>query len=276
MTDTTSSSTPQNLSDSPARPPVGFDLAFFTVRINFLAFCVAIVLTIVGVKLSSYLPELMYFSFSRALDTSKKPSPFLIQPSYLSRDEVCKAIEQNKDLKSLRCDAPEESPEQAQQTPEQEQQAQATITREKELADRYIREQAQKGDFLRGIFGLGIRLAIPCLAGFLVVRLFSAGEINAGALGAGAGALLLCWPVILLWDYVVTKEWRDFYAQFLALYTLYVIMFFYMGRLGGMLSAALRMPSLALNYGKIIETVTVTVVGGVLTKFLEAILIAPK
>jgi hypothetical protein len=108
------------------------------------------------------------------------------------------------------------------------------------------------------------------------VRLFGAEEILAGALGAGAGALLLCWPIIILWDYVVSNDWRGLYTQFMALYTLYILMFFYMGRLRAMLSTAVRTPSIGLDYRKIIESVSITVVGAVLTNYLNAALAVPK
>jgi hypothetical protein len=244
------------------------------VRVNIFALGIAIALTVLGVKLTSFLPDRIYFSFSKAINTSSRPSPFLITPPYLTETELCKALKDNPELKLLKCDD-EQTPSPPVPTTETQQQRQAEINKELGLADSFIKAQTQQMT-LSGILSVLVRLVIPCAVGFLVVRLFGADEILAGALGSAAGAFLLCWPIIILWDYVVSDDWRGLYTQFLALYTLYIVMFFYMGRLGGMISTAVRTPNLAIDYRKIIESVSITAISLVVTKFLDSALSAPK
>lgn len=254
------------LDATPSRSPLGVLDAF---NVNLIALLVALVLTGVGVKLTSFLPSKYYFSFSKLVNNDNSTSPFLIStPPYIAEDDLCKALERDKDLKQISCNKAGES-EDANRDDE-------AYQKEIKLADRAIREEAQAQDSLSNIIGFAIRLLIPALAGFIVVRTFGPTQELAASAGAAAAAIMLCWPVIVLWKLVVTEGFRDMFGQFMLLYVLGAVSFFYMAKIGAVFGGILvDAKILDLNKvlresaSKIIEPSLVAIITSVGTKVLE-------
>jgi hypothetical protein len=90
------------------------------------------------------------------------------------------------------------------------------------------------------LLSIAIRLAPVILFGLAIGLIFGPAEINSAALAAGLAAFLLAWPVILMWDRVVSWSWQDKRALFLALYALYVLAFYLAARVAADLGALLR------------------------------------
>jgi len=257
------------LDATPSRPASGALDAF---NVNLIALLVALVLTGVGVKLSSFLPSKYYFSFSKFVNTENSTSPFLIStPPYLAEDDICKALERNPGLKQISCNkqGAKEGEDEAGRDDE-------AYAKEIKLADRAIREQAQAQDSLSNIIGFAIRLLIPALAGFIVVRTFGPSHELAASAGAAAAAIMLCWPVVVLWKLVVTDDFQDMFGQFLLLYILGAVSFFYMAKIGavfGRILADARIFDLRKviqeSSAKIIEPALVAIITSVGGKVLE-------
>lgn len=235
-----------------------------TTRVNVAAVIACVLLVIAGIKLTSFLPERLYFSFSRVVSGSDAQL-FLIPPPYLTEEQACDALRKNKEIKELKCAADETGDK-----PEDENTA-ANLDKEKKIADREVRQAANSQGTLDSVLALLIRLAIPFIAGFLISRFFPEDGITAAGVGAALAALLLCWPVIVLWDRVVTGDWHNDYGKFIALYVLYMVLFFFVGRLGAMAGTKFssRPISFQINTGKIIETVTGSIISGLCIKMLE-------
>jgi hypothetical protein len=258
------------LDATPSRPASGVLDAF---NVNLIAMLVALVLTGVGVKLSSFLPSKYYFSFSKFVDTDNSTSPFLINtPPYLAEDDICKALERNPSLKQITCKKEGDKEGDKDEASHEDE----AYTKEIKLADRAIREQAQAQDSLSNIIGFGIRLLIPALAGFIVVRTFGPSHELAAAAGAAAAAIMLCWPVIVLWKLVVTEDFQEMFGQFLLLYMLGAVSFFYMAKIGAVFGRILADAKifdlrkvLQDSSAKIIEPALVTIIASVGSKVLE-------
>ena len=233
-------------------------------KVNVVAVVACVLLIIAGIKLTSFLPERLYFSFSKVLSGSETQL-FLIQPPYLTEDQACDALRQNKQIKELKCAVDETG-----DSPEDEDRA-SKIEKEKKIADRDVQQIANSKHQLDSILALLARLAIPFFAGFLIGRFFLDDGITAAGVGAALAALLLCWPVIVMWDRVVTPDWQSHYSKFIALYVLYMTLFFFVGRLGAMAATKLssRETSFQINTAKIIETVTGSIISGICIKILE-------
>lgn len=258
------------LDPTPSGPASGVLDAF---NVNLIALLVALVLTGVGVKLSSFLPSKYYFSFSKFVDTENSTSPFLINtPPYLAEDDICKALERNPSLKQISCNK-EGDKEGVKDEASHDDEA---YIKEIKLADHAIREQAQAQDSLSNIIGFAIRLLIPAFAGFVVIRTFGPSHELAAATGAAAAAIMLCWPVVVLWKLVVTDDFKNMFGQFLLLYTLGAVSFFYMAKIGavfGRMLADARIfdigKVLQQSSAKLIEPALVAIITSVGGKVLE-------
>ncbi|MDX3972037.1 MAG: hypothetical protein QHD01_36315 [Bradyrhizobium sp.] len=230
------------LDATPSSPASGVLDSF---NVNLIALLVALVLTGVGVKLTSFLPSKYYFSFSKLVNGDNSTTPFLITtPPYLAEDDLCKALDRDKSLKQITCNK-ESDKEDANRDDE-------AYEKEIKLADRAIREQAQAQDSLSNIIGFAIRLLIPALAGFIVVRTFGPSQELAASTGAAAAAIMLCWPVVVLWKLVVTEGFQGMFGQFLLLYTLGAVSFFYMAKIGAVFGRIL-VDARILDLGKVLR-----------------------
>lgn len=254
------------MSDNTPSPPVGRGINaadIVATRTNVVAVVACIVLVILGIKLTSFLPERLYFSFSKVLAGSEAQL-FLIPPPYLTEEQACNVLRQNKDIKDLKCSADETGDQEIDENKAN------NIEKEKKIADRDVRKVASS-NYLDSILSILIRLAIPFIAGFLVGRFFPEDGITAAGVGAAFAALLLCWPVIVMWDRVVTPDWHSEYSKFIAMYVLYMALFFFVGRLGAMAATrfSARQLSLQINTSKIIESVAGSIISALCIKMLE-------
>ncbi len=247
------------MTNGDVRPSNSFRI--LTINVNLIAVVIAAILTIGGVKLTQYLPSKYYFSFSQ-LVSPDTTSPFLIAtPAYVTADKLCDMVKRDKRLTGLTCNNEGQQPNQKQI----------------EILNQDIKDQVHAGNSTTTLIGLAIRLCIPLLAGFLVGRLFGAEAQLAAPIGAAAGALLLCWPVIVLWDLVVASSFKRQYGSFLLLYILYCILFYYTARLGATLGTqtSLISPLSArkIDVTKFIETILGVVATGIGTQLVQHVIL---
>lgn len=85
-----------------------------------------------------------------------------------------------------------------------------------------------------------IRILPVLLFGLAVGLIFGPKEINSAAVAAALAAFLLAWPVVLMWDQVVSYDWQDKRELFSAFYIVYVLSFFLTARVGAGLGASIR------------------------------------
>jgi hypothetical protein len=238
-------------------------------NVNLIALLVALVLTAVGVKLTSFLPAKYYFSFSKLVNNDSYTTPFLIStPPYVAADDLCKALEREKSLKQITCDK-----DKAKDDVDRDDEA---YQQEIKVADRAIRQEAQAQDSFTNIIGFAIRLLIPAIAGFIVVRTLGPSQELAASAGAAAAAILLCWPVIVLWKLVVTESFQEMYGQFMLLYVLGAVSFFYMAKIGatfGRILVEAKVFDLGKVFressSKIIESSLIAIISSVGIKIVE-------
>ncbi len=80
------------------------------------------------------------------------------------------------------------------------------------------------------VVSVAVRLAPVLMFGFLAGMLFGVKEIGSIALAGAVAAFLLVWPVITLWDRVVSYGWQDKRPIFIGLYVIYVVSFFFVAK----------------------------------------------
>jgi hypothetical protein len=145
-----------------------------------------------------------------------------------------------------------------------------------------VRQEAQAQDSLANVTGFAIRLLVPVLVGFILVRTFGPAAELAACAGSAAAAIILCWPVIVLWKLVVGQGFQDMYGQFMLLYVLGAISFFYMARIGATFARILsdaRILDLSIwkiiqtSSSKIVESSLIAALTAVGTKFLESVVL---
>lgn len=79
--------------------------------------------------------------------------------------------------------------------------------------------------------------ALPALiAGVLARMIFPLRAGDTAPIATATVAFLFAWPVILLWDQAVDAQWRSMRSLFLVMYLLYVLMYYFAGRLGTQLA----------------------------------------
>lgn len=233
-------------------------------NVNLLALIFALGLTVIGVKLTSFLPSRYYFSFSKLVDNSNSTTPFLIStPPYLSEDDLCKALDREPSLQKINCKTKEKDGAEV---------GEDAYKKETRLADRAVRQEAQAQDSFGNVIGLALRLIVPVLVGFFIVRTFGVTEELAASAGAAGGAILLCWPVIILWKLVVTKNFVDQFGQFILLYVLSAVAFFYMARIGATFGRIIIDTKLLdVSLGKILQSVSSKIIELSIIALLSAI-----
>lgn len=247
---------------SPARP--GFEI--LQAHIGVAALILSALLTFAGVKLTSLLPDKLYFSYSKVVDNAAT-SPFLISiPPYISPDQLCDVLKSHSEIKQLQCN---------QNSSQDNAPTSEAYDDEVKIANHAVFEAAQRDGFFYSIVGYLIRLLAPLLAGFVIGRIYGLEDLIAAPFGAALAAFILCWPVIVLWDRVVSTDFINHYSEFITLYVLNMIAFFYVARIGCILGAQMKVhgPVIRLNLSKIIEGVIIAVASGVAEKVVENIIL---
>ncbi len=85
-----------------------------------------------------------------------------------------------------------------------------------------------------------IRISPVLVFGIFIGLIFGTKEIGSAAVTAALSAFLLAWPVILMWDRVVSYNWQGKRDIFIAMYILYVLSFFFIARFAAQLGALLH------------------------------------
>jgi hypothetical protein len=140
-----------------------------------------------------------------------------------------------------------------------------------ESSNKAIRSFLMKEDKFLFWPALLLKLLPAFIVGMLMALLFREKGLEQAPLAVAFTAFLFCWPVIVLWDNVVSDEWKPLRAGFYALYIAYIITYFFAARLGAMLmlaSPAVRIPDMAmkeLEWNKIFATAAATVISSVVT-----------
>jgi len=99
-----------------------------------------------------------------------------------------------------------------------------------------------------------IRFTVVFITVFLIAfATFGKLEIQNYSFGAAMAAILLTWPVLSLWDWVVREEWQALKFTFLAIYLLYAIAFFFTGKAAGQCAFVLRNRLANSGFGQPIE-----------------------
>jgi len=99
-----------------------------------------------------------------------------------------------------------------------------------------------------------IRFTVVFITVFLIAfATFGKLKIQNYSFGAAMAAILLTWPVLSLWDWVVREEWQALKFTFLAIYLLYAIAFFFTGKAAGQCAFVLRNRLANSGFGQPIE-----------------------
>jgi hypothetical protein len=118
---------------------------------------------------------------------------------------------------------------------------------------------------------LALKLLPALIMGMIMAAFYREKALEVSPLAAAFTAFLFCWPVIVLWDNVVSEEWIDYRPSFYILYIAYIITFFFAARLGAMLmlvSPAVRIPQAAvreIEWNKVLATAAATIISSGVT-----------
>jgi hypothetical protein len=66
------------------------------------------------------------------------------------------------------------------------------------------------------------------------------GEIGSIGLAGAFASFLLCWPLILAWNQLVSHNWQNYRVIFTSFYVAYILSFLLLARMGGLLGVAVR------------------------------------
>ncbi|WP_298441920.1 hypothetical protein [uncultured Ferrimonas sp.] len=193
----------------------------FALQVNLSGLFTALATTVILMQLLTLLPAQYYFGFAKLVDSDS--SPFLISPPYVE-SEPYQQLLQEKGISAWGggMDKNGEWIELGEAP---------TAERIKQLNNAIV-EQGQP----RFWSSLLLKGLPPLLAGFLLYFLWREQAHIAVPVGAGLAALSHSWPVILLWDWVVSAAWSQQQSLFMVLYMLYVLLYFHLARLGVMLA----------------------------------------
>ncbi len=108
-------------------------------------------------------------------------------------------------------------------------QARATIFREMAAAGLH--------DYLAAV---GVRLLPVILFGLVFGFVFGRAEFTSTSLAAAMTAFLLSWPLILMWEQLVTGPWQSQRQLFIVFYAVYVLSFFFTARMAAVFGAWMR------------------------------------
>lgn len=85
-----------------------------------------------------------------------------------------------------------------------------------------------------------VRLAPVVIVGVALGLLFGQGELFSVAVAGALAAFLLTWPLMLMWDRLVTSGWHEKKTTFLIFYVAYIAVFFITARTSAMIGAKLE------------------------------------
>jgi hypothetical protein len=263
----------------------------FDINVNLTALLLALVLTAGTIHATRWvIPDKLYFSFSKLINV-KETSPFLIgAPPGITEDEVCEELAKDKDLAGLCRPEGADEPEQTDSEkpdaqsdksaapsvakPDTKNASADSETKLKRRADLKVQKAAADDGFTYSIFAYLVRLAFPFLVAIVIGRLYGVQGILPASIGAAAAALLLSWPVIVLWERVVARSFETYYSQFLMLYVLSSIAFFYVARIGAFIGVKLKERGMfQFSAAKIVEALLIACATSVAKVFVEHLIL---
>jgi hypothetical protein len=154
-------------------------------------------------------------------------------------------------------------------------------SRRKEGAKYLAKLQGEAGETIKSFLlkedkllfwpALILKLLPALIMGMIMAAIFREKALDTAPLAAAFTAFLFCWPVIVLWDNVVSEEWKEYRPSFYALYIAYIVTYFFAARLGAMLvlaSPAVKIPESVMReveWNKVLATALATVISSAVT-----------
>jgi hypothetical protein len=114
------------------------------------------------------------------------------------------------------------------------------VIRTPEEQRRLIFAEINQFSWFNYVVSILIRLTPVVLFGVAAGYFLGRTEIGSIGVAGALAAFLLSWPLMLMWDHLVTSTWQDKKATFLAFYAAYVAAFFLTARASALLGAKLR------------------------------------
>lgn len=91
---------------------------------------------------------------------------------------------------------------------------------------KFVASSIVKNDNFSFVVSIILKLMPAFLAGIVVCMASKTQDFMSASFAMGSLAFILCWPVILLWDSVVSSAWQDSKLMFYILYGCYIIGYF--------------------------------------------------
>lgn len=232
---------------------------FWEWQVNVPLLGIAIFLTVLGVKSLTLLPDAYYFGFSKIIGWHNT-SDFLIHPPVVGDQEYGKILEKygHRGWEGFVSEGTDGSPV---ELPEAEQERRINA----------INEEIERAGRHHFWTSLGLKMAPPFFVGLLMFVFLKERAITVAPLGAGTAAFMLAWPVIALWDNVVSLDWSHQRYMFFILYVAYVALYYHLGRLGCyaanflLRTGVLKASKLEIDLGKIFSSLISTGITVVIT-----------
>jgi hypothetical protein len=101
-------------------------------------------------------------------------------------------------------------------------------------------EEINKFSWSNYLLSILVRLTPVFLFGLACGLVLGRVEVTSASLAAGLAAFLLSWPLMLMWDRLVTSSWADKKLLFFSFYAAYIASFFLTARCAAMIGARLR------------------------------------
>jgi len=242
---------------------------FWAWQVNVPLLGIAVVLTVLGAKSLTLLPDAYYFGFSRIVGIDND-SAFLVTPPVIGHEEYGEILRKNgySAFEGFVSGEDNASPVELSEA-------------EQERRIRAINEDIKQAGRHHFWTSLSLKMAPPFIMGLLMFVFLKERAISVAPLGAGIAAFMLAWPVIALWDNVVSLDWSHQRYMFLLLYVAYVALYYHLGRLGCyaantlLRAGVLKASRMEVDLGKILSSlistgITVTITWVVTTSIAQS------
>jgi hypothetical protein len=100
--------------------------------------------------------------------------------------------------------------------------------------------EINKFSYIDYVVSVLVRLAPVLIFGIVAGILFGPSELFSISFAGGFAAFLLTWPLMLMWDTLVSSSWVNKKELFFAFYAAYIVSFFLVARCGAILGIWLR------------------------------------
>lgn len=227
---------------------------FWQWEVNVPLLAIAVLATVIGAKVLTLLPEQYYFGFAKLVGFNGGQE-FLVTPPLVERERYGEILDQAGYIgyggfveKSTDPDAPP--------TAVSDQERKARISA--------INDQITAAGRHHFWSSLALKMAPPFVVGLLMFAVVKQRATRVAPLGAGIAAFLLAWPVIALWDTVVSYGWTRQRYLFFILYVAYIALYYHLARLGSYAASALvrigvlRAGQVEIDLGKIVSSLIST------------------